>query len=204
MFVVAAPAFLAVSNEQNQRLLVEGTVTAVSAEAVTIAFEQVAELVAGAEVTLYADRRGKFFQQGATLAVAAVVEENRTLLTFTLVGDAVSAEQRGNFRTSAVTLNVPVGIDRLPGCVLADVSPEGVGVISPKPLVVGSTVEVTLIVDGFGVTERMKVQGAKTLPSGKLRFGLYVPGKFSAGRRTLEKMASHLQRVQLRRLSGAA
>ncbi|HEX8325684.1 MAG TPA: hypothetical protein VF595_17400 [Tepidisphaeraceae bacterium] len=203
MFKMSMPGFLAIPNADNKRVLVEGRVRTLADGGCEIDFEHIAGLAPGTDVTLYAEVRGKFFQQAATVA-DETFDNGCTTVRFTLVGEPVSAEQRGSFRTSAVMLNVPLGIDRITGCVLADVSPEGVGAICPKPLVVGSTVEVTLSVEGFAVTEKMKVQGAKMLPSGKQRFGLFIPGKTTASRRTLEKLASHLQRMQLRRLAGAA
>jgi hypothetical protein len=203
MFKLSLSAFLAVPNEENKRVLTEGKVRSVENGKCQIEFEQVASPGVGTEVMLFAEAKGKFFQQAAVIS-AEQAENGLTTVSFDLVGEAVSAEQRGSFRTSAVTLNLPVAIDRLAGCVLADVSPEGMGVITPKPLTVGSTVDVSLTLDGFNIQDKMKVLCAKTLPSGKLRFGLYVPGKTSQSRRTLEKMAGHLQRVQLRRLSGAA
>ena len=203
MFKTTAPAFLAVPNPQNKRVLVEGRTTAVEPAAVSIEFEHIAGLPPGEDVTLFAEVRGKFFQQGAKVG-AETFENGHTTVAFELVGEPVSAEQRGSYRTSAVTLNVPIGVDRLAGCLLADVSPEGVGVITPKPLTVGAMVDVVLEVEPFRVTEKMKVQTAKLLPSGKMRFGLFVPGRGSPSRNTLQKLASHLQRVQLKRLSGAA
>lgn len=203
MFKLATPAFLAVPNADNKRVLVEGATVRVADGTCAIAFEAVAGLVTGTEVTLFAEVRGKFFQQGATVAGESY-DGGKTTVTFTLIGEAVSAEQRGSFRTGCVMLGVPVGVDHLAGCTLADVSPEGVAVISPKPLTVGQTVSVTLEAEGFRLIERMKVQGQKVLPSGKLRFGLLLPGKTSPGRRTLEKLSGHLQRLQLKRLSGAA
>lgn len=203
MFNTARPAFLAFPNPDNKRVLIEGQVSLAEAGRCQIAFEHVAGLMPGSDATLFAEVRGKFYQQAATVADESF-DAGRTTVTFALVGDPVSAEQRGSFRTSAVLLDVPVGVDRIAGCLLADVSPEGVGVICPKPLAVGSTVEVTLNVDGFGIVEKMRVQGVKILPSGKLRFGLFIPGKGATSRRVLEKLAGHLQRQQLRRLSGAA
>ena len=203
MFKTTVPAFMPIPNSNSKRVLIEGKVSAVDAGTCSIEFETVAGLTPGGDVTLYAEVRGKFFQQAATVAGESYAD-GRTTVSFALVGEPVSAEQRGSFRTSAVMLDVPVGVDRITGCVLADVSPEGVAVISPKPLTLGAMVDVSLAVDGFVVSDRMKVQGAKVLPSGKLRFGLYVPGKGSPSRRTLEKLTGHLQRVQLRRLSGAA
>jgi hypothetical protein len=42
------------------------------------------------------------------------------------------------------------------------------------------------------------------MPSGKLRFGLFVPDRRSETRQQLQKLAAYMQRAQLKRMSGAA
>ena len=199
----AAPAFLSVPNNHIKRVLIEGKVHSVDGPQCVIAFDQVAGLAMGMDVTLYADVRGKFFQQAAKV-VSESAAEGSVLIVFETIGDPVSAEQRGSYRTITVLLDYPVQVDRIAGCTLADVSPEGVGIITPKPLTVGSLVDVNLQVENQTVTERMKVQGLKILPNGKMRFGLFIPSKSSPSRAKLQKIATYFQRVQLRRLSGAA
>ena len=203
MLKLNTAAYLSVPNPDNERVLVEAQVTLIEFPQAVLSFVEVPAFESGAEVVLFADVRGKFFQQGAQVVSTEVVE-GKTLVRVQTVGEPVSAEQRGTFRVSAVTLGLGVKIGTLVGCVLADVSPDGVGVIVPKPLTVGSTVDVELQVDAFRIAARFRVQGVKILPSGKLRFGLFLPDPRSDARRTLEKLAGHLQRTQLKRLSGAA
>lgn len=203
MLQTNAAAFLAVPNEQNNRVLIEAKVVLIDGPRCVLQFEQLPAVAAEADVSLYAEIRGKFFQQAARVTAVPTVESPMQV-EFITVGDAVSAEQRGSFRTTTVMLGLAVKIDKIVGCVLADVSPEGVGVITPKPLVIGTMVDVGLEIEGLKVEGKMKVQSAKILPSGKLRFGLFVPDKRADARRTLEKIAGTTQRMQLKRLSGAA
>ena len=203
MLATNAAAFLAVPNEQNSRVLIEAKVILLDGTRCVLQFEQLPAVTAETDVTLYAEIRGKFFQQAARITTIPTVE-SPTQVEFVTVGDPVSAEQRGSFRTTTVMLGLPVAIDKIVGCFLADVSPEGVGVITPKPLVIGTMVDVSVEVDGMKIEGKMKVQSAKILPSGKMRFGLFVVDKRSDARRTLQKIAGHAQRMQLKRLSGAA
>jgi len=203
MLTTNAAAFMAVPNELNDRVLIEGKVVLIDGKRCVLSFEKLPEVSAGADVSLFAEVRGKFMQQAAQVT-AIPTADGPLQIEFQIVGDAVSAEQRGSYRAPAVMLGVPVKIDQIVGCVLADVSPEGIGVICPKPLIIGTTVDVSFEIEGLKVETRMKVQSAKILPSAKLRFGLLVPDKRSIARQTLQTIAGHTQRMQLKRLSGAA
>ena len=210
MLTTNAAAFLAVPNEKNDRVLIECKTILSDGKRCVLQFEALPAVAAGADVSLFAEVRGKFFQQAARVTVAPVVPADvadvasATQVEFELIGDAVSAEQRGSYRTAAVMLGIPVAVDRIAGCILADISPEGVGIIAPRPLTIGTMVDVALEIEGLKVAAKMKVTSAKILPSGKLRFGLFVPDKRSEARRMLEKIAGKTQRLQLKRLSGAA
>jgi len=203
MLRAGSVAFVSIPNPDNRRTLVEGKVVSVQHPVAVMELEALPGLSAGDDVTLFADVRGKFHQQAAK--VAAINSETGTVqIEAHLIGEPVSAEQRGTFRVSCIALLLPVHVEKLAGCILADVSPEGLGVITPKPLVVGSMVDASLVIDAFKVQGRFKVQTAKILPNGQMRFGLYQPDRRGDTRKTLEKLAGHLQRMQLKRLSGAA
>lgn len=201
MLSLIQPVFLAIPNPQNQRILHEGKVLELDGRRVVIEFADLATPPQG-EVLLFADVRGKFHQQGATVTV---VRQTAPLqIEFHTVGDPVSAESRGSHRTSVIAMNIPVRIDKIAGCLLADVSPEGVGVICPKSLTIGTTVHVSLQCQGIAIDCPLRVQTVKILPSGKLRFGLYLAEKRSPARVQLQNLAGLMQRLQLKRLSGAA
>ncbi len=203
MLSKSQPAFLSIPNAANKRILHEGRVSSLEGQQVTIEFEEQLAPSTGAEVMLFAEIKNKFFQQGAKI-VSVTPEASKVVIVFETSGDPVSAEQRGSFRTSVVAWKVPVRVDSNVGCMLADVSPEGIGVITPKPLTVGTTVEVHLEIEGIKLSGQLRVQTAKILPNGKLRFGLFVPDRRSNMRPVLQKLNSFAQRVQLKRLSGAA
>jgi hypothetical protein len=198
-----SPVHLSVPNAENKRVLYEGRVIDLDGQRVVAEFDQTLTLAEGSEVMLFAEVRGKFFQQGATVTQQRQ-DTPLTTIEFHTKGDPVSAEQRGSYRTSVVTSKVPVRIDRIAGCVLADISPEGVGVICPKPLTIGTTVDVAFDFEGQTIAGRLRVQSVKMLPNGSLRFGLFVAEKRDPLRARLATLASLAQRMQLRRLSGAA
>lgn len=198
-----SPVYLSVPNAQNQRILHEGRIIDLDGPRVVAEFDQVLTSAQGSEVMLFAEVRGKFFQQGATVTQQRQ-DTPVTTIEFQTQGEPVSAEQRGSYRTGVVTSKVPVRIDRIAGCMLADISPEGVGVICPKALTIGTTVEVGFDFEGQTIAGKLRVQSVKTLPNGSLRFGLFVAEKRDPLRARLAALANFAQRMQLRRLSGAA
>jgi hypothetical protein len=196
-----ASAFLAIPDPQNKRVLHEGKVIKIDDTRVVLQLEQALTAELG-DVTLFANKRGKFFQQAATLvSIGSAIPMTVELQT---IGEPVSAEQRGSYRTCVISWCIPVHVNKLTNCQLADVSAEGIGVICPKPLTVGTMVDVALDVDGMKILGQLKVQTAKIMPSGKLRFGLFVPDRRSETRQQLQKLAAYMQRAQLKRMSGAA
>ncbi len=203
MLSKSSPVYLAIPNAQNKRLLHEGRVLEVDGRRVVIEFDDVITPPSGIEVLLFAEVRGKFFQQGATVTQQRQ-DMPRTTIEFHTVGDPVSAEQRGSYRTSVVAWKIPVNVDKFVGCQLADVSPEGIGIISPKPLAVGTTVTIGLDFDGHVIAGQFRVQTAKILPNGSIRFGLFVADGRSPIRDQLQRLSGHVQRAQLKRISGAA
>ena len=203
MLSKSSPVYLSIPNAQNKRVLHEGRVVDLDGPRVVIEFDEALTPSEGTEVMLFAEVRGKFFQQGAKVTQERQ-DTPRTTIEFHTMGDPVSAEQRGSYRTSVVSWKIPVKVDRIAGCTLADISPEGVGVITPKQLTIGTTVEISFDFDGHAISGKFRVQSVKILPSGTLRFGLHVPERRDPMRVRLQQLASHAQRVQLRRLSGAA
>lgn len=198
-----SPAFLCLPNAQNKRVLHEGKVLDLDGRRVVIEFDDTLTAGSGAEVLLFAEIRGKFFQQGATITQQRQDAEKSTI-EFHTVGDPVSAEQRGSFRTTVVTWRIPVRVDKLVGCTLADISPEGFGIICPKPLTIGTTVQASFDFDGHVISGPFRVQAVKMLPNGTMRFGLFATDGKSPARGQLQRLAGHAQRLQLKRLSGAA
>jgi hypothetical protein len=102
MFKTALQAFLSVPGPQPARTLVEGSVDSVEPDQVRITFAGPTGLVEGQDVTLYSEVAGRFRQQAARVAAAAVAPaiehlpvpppDQRVTVAFALIGESVSAE----------------------------------------------------------------------------------------------------------------
>src|SRR5689334_4659629 len=99
IFEIDKPCFLLVATPSNKRLLKAGNVLQVGSDSVVIEFEDLLLPPVEADATLLANSRGKFFQQAATV-LAHRPEASRPTAEFALIGEAVSAEQRGSYRIS--------------------------------------------------------------------------------------------------------
>jgi hypothetical protein len=220
MLSVNRPCFLLIPNERNERILQRGIVVQLNGNDAVIQFEKPVGLKAGDETTLAAEVRGKFLQQGVNVVAMGAAAERPTtgstappalpspgcMISVTCVGEPVSAEKRGSFRVSvaAAAGDITARVGKQKDCHLADVSPEGCGIVCPESLTVGQTVNVAFTFQGITVEAPMRVQTARQLRNGRVRVGLFVPDKTSPARRALEKLSMLMQRLQLQRLAGAA
>ncbi len=203
MLAAGSPIYILIPSATNQRALRPGKVTALHGVDLVAEFEEPIALEAGAEVIIYHDYRGKFFQRGATVAQVRQTEP-LPVIEFQCVGDAVSAESRQTFRVAVAMSGILAQIDKERKCQIVDLSPEGFAAIVPKELRIGTMVRANLTLEGQEIDTLVRVQTLKKLPSGKLRYGFLVPEKKNPARAVLEKVTALFQRAQLRRLSGAA
>lgn len=203
MFRVGKPCFLLVTTASNQKILKVGKVLEADDQNVTVEFEEQVAPAVGEPATLYAEKSTKFFQQPVT-TIMDCGGVGKPTYSFMKVGQPVSAEQRGTYRVSVVSANLPARVGKMRHCQLADVSPEGVAVICQNGLAIGQSVEVEFVVEGITLYGALRVQTAKTLTPTKTRYGFLAPEPKSVMRRSLERVASTMQRYQLKRMSGAA
>ena len=208
MLSVGLSCLILLPNEQNKRLLIPGKVLELQGDDAIVELEEPLGLEVGCETSAFAEWRGKFFQQGITIAPMIVAEgaapASPNIVRFTRVGEAVSAESRGSYRVSVATCELFAHVGDQTRCHVVDISPEGCAVICSQPLTVGQTVEVGFSFDGMTVGGEMKVQTVKELRNGKLRFGLFAHDKKSTSRKALQNLSIIMQRLQLKRLAGAA
>lgn len=203
MLAINTPCHIAIPNPENRRVLVPGKVLELPAGRCVAAFEQPVTLPPGTETFLYAEWRGKFHQQAAR--VAAVRTEGPTpVLELERIGEPVNCESRGCYRVSVVSQELTVELGRIGPCLLADVSAEGVSIITPRRLQIGASVQMDLLEENVRATGSLRVQSEKELPGGKMRYGLHAPESRSMLRRSLEALSVLMQRRQLKRLAGAA
>ncbi len=157
------------------------------------------------DVVVYFDRGGKFMQQGGRLQdVPQTVP--CLVFSFTLTGDASSAESREHFRISTVLHDVTADVNDDPGCKVVDVSIRGLGLIGPEGYGIGQVVDLRLRHQNKVWKGQGYVSDVRRARDGQARYGLSVTeeerndAELAVGLRFL---TMELQRQQLRRLAYA-
>lgn len=204
MLSIATTMYLMIPSESNERVLHLGKVLECSPTDFSAEFEEPIAPEVGAELIAFAEMRGKFFQQGAVV-IETKVPGTKPVILLSRVGDVVNAEQRQMFRVSVVTTDMEARIGNEKHCKVVDLSAEGFGAVAETELSLGSLVNVAVAYEGqtaFSTTAR--VQTVKLRHDGKFRYGFLAPDKNSIARKAMQQLSSTIQRMQLRRLSGAA
>lgn len=204
MIALQQPCFISLPSQTNQRVLIPGKAIALENNTqCTIEFEESIELATEGDVTLYAEWRAKFHQQAGKV-IGPVEGAAKPTFNFSRAGEPVNCESRGCYRVSVVSQGYTGAVGPQKTTLLADVSVEGISVITPKPVKLGTMIEVAFRVEDVVIAGLLRVQGEKTLPDSRLRYGLYAFEKKSPIRKSLESLSAILQRGQLRRLARAA
>jgi hypothetical protein len=210
MLAIGTPIFLLVPDSTKKRILHPGKVIE-TMEGVWIAqLDETLSLPVGTEVVAFHTVGTKFMQQVGIVVVQnepgqqaqSPVEDLR--VTFKLVGEAVSAEQRQLYRVSVALANIRARIGAELDCHIVDISPEGCGAITRQQYVVGSSVQIHFIYQAETVLAQARVQTVRPLGDGRYRYGFRIGDKISPARRALTAISMAVQRQQLRRMSGAA
>lgn len=199
-----APCFIALApGNDDRRTLVAATVRDVNGDQITLATADSVELKAGGEVVVFAEHDGKFQKQSAK--VTRVDSSGGRSISATLTGRPAACDTRGSYRVNVASQNLPIVVGKQPNCVVADVSPEGLGVITPAPLTVGDTVDVDLSVESIYARGTLQVVSERKVEGGKFRYGLRAPGDKKSGiRKSLDAVTNLLHRRQIQRLARAA
>jgi hypothetical protein len=211
MISAQSTVFLLVPNEANERVLHPGTVLRVQgSDLLVIGFAQSVAPSVGSDVNLFFDQQGKFFQQSGTIVAAnesldqtasplpAEAPSTAQSIGFRCVGSPVSAENRGSYRVSVTALEMTARIEKERDCLVVDVSPEGLGIITRQNYRLGTAVKLLLEYEGEHLEGLVRVQTTRLLPDGQCRCGLRVASTESAMRKTLQKLTALVQRRQLR------
>jgi hypothetical protein len=206
MFRANGPCLIALPGTRPRRTLVGGKVLEIAADKGTLraSFDDPVPLTAGQQVSLFGDLRGRFHRQEATVLTALPSPDGGTACALQPVGEPVEADGRQVFRVAATDLNIEVKIGHYRTCKLVDVGPEGVGVISARPLAYGETVTIRLEYDKIAVEGEFRVHSENELRDGTLRYGLRVMGLRSPARHALQKLAGKLQRLRLAKMRADA
>ena len=203
MLAAGTDMFLLIPDDSNGRILHPGKVIESDATSFVAQFDTAISPAPASDVNAYGEVRGKFFQQGAKV-VEIRQAEPKAVIVFSRFGDPASAENRQTFRVSVVSANIIAKVGKEKNCPVVDVSPEGFGTITKAPFKVGMLVPVEFQHGGHVVSAPARVQTVKPRPDGKFRYGFLAPDKKSEARHSLQQITSIMQRLQLRRLAGAA
>ncbi len=159
------------------------------------------------DVTLYYVERNEFMQQSARIVnLQGDREEGR--FDVELIGEACSAENRESFRVVTVMDDHWLKLqDEQERCHIVDISSDGCAVVSHARRSLGEIVSAEMMHSDADYQGSFCVQSVRALTKGRIRYGLY--GVRNA--RSTENLAEGLhlismevQRLQLRRMSGAA
>ena len=145
------------------------------------------------------------FENDAALAIRADYDADARTITVRASGQPVDCDARGSYRVCVASQNIGMVVGKQPNCTLADVSPEGMAVITNAPLHVGGETEIDLSIEGIYARGVLAVVSERKLDGGKFRYGLRAGGdKKSPMRRSLEAVSNLLHRRQVQRLARAA
>jgi hypothetical protein len=203
MFTANASVFISISDEAKERILIPGKVVEADENRFVARFDEAVSPDVGGQVEMFAEIRRKLFKQGST--VIAVQEAGPSpLIEFKPIGQPVSAEQRLTYRVSTAAIDILSRVGNEDRCRVADISPEGLAVVTRKEKEIGSLVDVAFTFEGQSFAAKALVRTVKNLPNGSYRYGLLIPENARQARQMVERLSAAAQRAQLRRLAGVA
>lgn len=200
MLKAGAPIFVTIPEESEAPVYHPGRVLESNSEGFLAEFSQLPDITEGSSVCACGEVGGKFFQQQAV--VKEICRISPPVLRFHRVGNASSAEKRTSFRVRTTKLNLAARIGAELRCPVTDVSPEGFGAVTSTPLAPGDTITVQFEYENQVFEGEVRVQSASALPNGRRRTGFWIPERSGKMRRLMERIASSVQRRQLRTMAG--
>ncbi len=164
----------------------------------------VPQVAVGQELLIYYEIKREFMQQPARIHALDASEE-QTVVCFETLGDPISAESRQHYRVSTITAQIQAQIAEEEGCKVLDISSTGFAAVSRQSFAIGETVAAVIEFDDYHCEGRASVQSVRARPDGSFRYGfLSINGKDGgAFQEALNELSLEVQRIQLRRLSGA-
>ena len=186
--------FILIPDASNKAILHPGKVMSCDDSKFQAASVEQITAAVGADVNTFAAVNGKFKQQGADRSGVAIYRSRRRF--FLPHGPIVSAEQRQIYRVSTVMAGILAQIGKELNCPVVDVSAEGFAAIASNPLQIGTLTEIGLRFEQIIIKTTARVQTAKTLANGKVRYGFLIPDKQYAARKSFYQISGAIQRAQ--------
>ncbi len=201
MLTVGTSVFISIPDESKEPIFHVGKVIETDAEMFMAEFDQVQALPVGFNVSAFGEVDGKFYQQKAVVREINRVKPH-PIMTFQRSGSLILAEKRASYRVHISRAIISGRIGDEIRCIVTDVSPEGFGAITGKSLQIGSSVNVHIEYEKEVLKGHVCVQSVGAMSNGKHRCGFLVPEKDAKMRRSLERIASMIQRRHLRTIAG--
>lgn len=156
------------------------------------------------DVLIYYEIKREFMQQPVRVRSLEETDTGKRVV-FETLGDAVSAESRQHYRVSTITANLDAEIGDESPCKVVDISSSGFAAVAAARYRIGETVEVVIDLEDQHCAGKASVQSMRDKPGGKYRYG-FLSGTAEDGgsfQAALNSLSLEIQRLQLRRLSGA-
>lgn len=198
--------FVQVPDESSQRILHSAVVQGFTNNTYTAELQDdAAPLKSGQDIFVFYEFRNEFTRQPARIVVIADTPSGRTF-SFQFTGDAVSGESRQCYRVSTVMAAATATFGGEENCPVVDVSATGFAVLAAEQYKARDIVETTIRFEGETFSGRGRIESARELGVGRIRYGLHcVDGKATGEtlRKGLQQISAAVQRQHLRRLSRA-
>jgi hypothetical protein len=202
MLRVGNPVFLLIPSPSKKRILHPGEVIESDSVSFVGKFEDALTPAVDSDVNAFCEVNGKFFQQGAI--VSEFRPEQTNVIAFRRNGEPVSAEARQTYRVSVINADFSAKVSTCPASHVLDISPEGFSAILRDRLNLGAVVNISLIAEGKSVITQARVQTLKERSEKEFRYGFLIPRANIAARNAFQSLSAQMQRLQLKRLRGAA
>ena len=158
--------------------------------------------IEGESAVLYFSSAGRFMQQFARIVEAT--EGGRSII-IEAMSEPVCGESRQCYRVCTVLMDYSAAVGSEDLCRIMNVSATGLAVVSQERFGLGATAPVSFELGRKMYSGECLVQSARPVRGG-WRYGLFCASVRGSGNlgNGLHKLAAEAQRIQLRRLSGAA
>ena len=155
---------------------------------------------ARAEV-FFRDAQQRFVRTPARLQTVEAAPPGANV-RLTVSGQTPYTERRRSCRVAVVNLPLFVTVDSAFGCQLLDISSQGLGLICPVKLKVGSLIPVTLDHEGCRTRGHMTVRWCRSRRDGRFRCGLQILAEVGELDEQLRALTMAAHREQLHWLAG--
>ena len=195
--------YIRIPDDSGVRTLLPGHVIASDDESITVRLEKVLEFEEGQELFLHYQINRQFLQQPAQVVAPgdednAEHDLNSEGIRFLVTGEPFSAENREDYRVSALASGIVIDTESESGCKVLDVSGTGFSFYAQSMYDVGTSLTVQLTFDDQRWTGTIVIMSAQSKRD-KMRYG--VRATDGAIKNEMNRICLGVERQQLQRLA---